>query len=129
MNIPKITPMPPAPTPEDTRTNFATKAFALWEWLKNNIGNWNNLGELCSNSATVAQDAKNEAENARNEAVNAKNIAIQKANEIESYVIPTNATISLDTYYKNLDEIVRVETAQSIMLSLILDKQGETNGN
>ena len=51
-----------------------------------------------ANSAkTIAVNAQIEAENARNDAVSARNDAVSAKDEIEGYVIPSDATYSPDT--------------------------------
>ncbi len=110
MATPTITPMPSPPENTDQRDVFVKKAFAVWNWLKANVANFNAIAAFAREKAVEAYTAK---EDAREKAVEAYQSAIEaegarifaqkKADEIRNYVIPTEATynrIELDNIFK-----------------------------
>ena len=81
-----------------------------------------------NNFANQANNLRNEVNNFRNQTQDYKNLAYgykvdaeQARNEIKSYVIPENVTYlqsDLDVYF---DEVLRVQTAQQIAISFLIN--------
>ena len=71
------------------------------DYVNDNLGEVANLAEGYKNDAetakTIAVNAQIEAVNVKNDAVSARDDAVNAKNEIEGYVIPTEATYSPTT--------------------------------
>ena len=88
----------------DSPTDFANNIYNYQVWINNFVPSFNssvdsiNADVTTINSAkTIVVNAQIEAENARNDAVSARNDAVSAKDEIEGYVIPSDATYSPDT--------------------------------
>ena len=121
MATPTITPMPSQPENTDQRDVFVKKAFALWNWLKANVANFNAIASFSKSEADRAKQEADRAEdseevaiNAKNQAQTARDTAIDAKNQIQGYVIPEGATYSkelLDNRFATLGNAIWKNTA------------------
>ena len=88
----------------DSPTDFANNVYNYQVWINNFVPSFNSSVDSINADVTTINNAKNEAvnaqiasETARDESVSAKDTAVAKASEIQSYVIPSNATYDAST--------------------------------
>ena len=113
----KITPLPKVAGRFDT--DFIETAEKFLNQLPDTCVEMNNFANQANNLRDEVNTFRNQTQDYKNLAYGYKVDAEQARNEIKGYVIPEEATYSKEELATYFDEVLRVQTAQQLMLSLI----------
>ena len=113
----KITPLPVVAGRFDT--DFIETADKFLNQLPDMATQMNNFANQANSLKDEVNTFRNQTQDYKNLTYGYKVDAEQARNEIKSYVIPENATYSKDDLNAYFDEIIRVQTAQQIAITLI----------